>query len=245
MTDVLRPLGAVYEETRARIVELIRDADGDAPVPACPSWSVRDVMAHVTGLYDDIVSGNLAGAATDEWTTAQVERRRDLTVEELLADSHDVGPKLAATLDDFPGRYGNQVVADLAVHEQDIRGAVGQPGGRDSAAVSVGTELLLGAMVGPGAAALGLPPLEMRANGRCWLVGTGGPPTADPEAAIAAALASPVIRVTAPPFELFRALTGRRSATQIRGFDWTADPGPHLALFDLWPFSLRDTDLVE
>jgi len=245
MTDTLRPLGEIYEETRARIVVLVREADGDGPVPACPSWSVRDVLSHVTGLYDDIVSGNLAGAATAEWTAAQVKRRQDMTIEELLADSDDVGPKLAAMLDDFPGRYGNQVVADIAVHEQDIRGGIGRRGARNCRAVAVGIELLLGAVTSPGAMALGLGPLEVQADGWRWLMGTGGPPTSDPEVAIAAALAAPVGRVTAPPFELFRALTGRRSADQIRAFDWTVDPSPYLALFDLWPFSLREDDLVE
>src|SRR5437899_915575 len=252
-----RPLEAVYEETRARIVGLIRDADQDAVavVPACPTWSVRDVLAHVTGLYADIVSGNLAGAATDDWTAAQVEARRAMPLDELLGESDEAGPKLAAMIDDFPGRYGTQVIADLAVHEHDIRGALDRAGARHSAAVILGTEFLLGAIVGPGAAALGVGPLEVRAGEGSWTVGTGEPPTGEPDAMIAAAVASaepqppcdlePVGHVTADPFELFRAFTGRRSAAQIRRFDWTVDPEPYLALFDLWPFTLRETDLAE
>src|ERR1044071_4845103 len=101
-----RGLGAIYEETRARIVDLVASAghEGAAtPGPACPEWSVRDVLAHVTGLYGDIMSGSLAGAATSEWTAAQVEARRGMTLQELLDESNDVGPKLASMLDDFPG----------------------------------------------------------------------------------------------------------------------------------------------
>jgi uncharacterized protein (TIGR03083 family) len=258
---VVRPLGAVYEATLARIVRLVRDSGRGAaeaaavPVPACPSWSVRDVIAHVTGLYADIMAGNLQGAGSEEWTAAQVERRRNVPIDELLAEADDVGPNLAAMVDDFPGQYGNQVVADLAVHEHDIRGALGQPGARQSLAGAVGTEFLLEAIVRPGARALGLAPLEVRAGDRSWVAGTREPPTGDPEAAIAAAISSgereptsglpPVGRVTAEPFELFRALTGRRSAAQIHCFDWTVDPDPFLALFDLWPFTLRTTDLAE
>ena len=261
-----RPLETVYEETRTRVVGLIRDPGGDVAasaaavaVPACPSWSVRDVLAHVTGLYSDIVSGNIGGAATDAWTAAQVEARRSMTIDELLAESDEVGPKLAAMIDDFPGRYGAQVVADLAVHEHDIRGALGRPGARRSGAVAVGTEFLLGAVVGPGAQALGVGPVEVRSGEWCWTVGTGESPSGEPEAAIAAAIAAtaasaevepaagpePVGEISADPFELFRAFTGRRSAAQIRRFGWTVDPEPYLALFDLWPFTIRETDLVE
>jgi hypothetical protein len=257
----VRQLGTVYEETRARIVGLVRDAKGGAaeaaatPVPACPSWSVRDVVAHVTGLYTDIMSGNLDGAGSEAWTAAQVERRRHITIDELLAESDDVGPQLAAMIDDFPGRYGTQVVGDLTVHEHDIRGALAQPGARDSNAVAVSTEFLLAGIVGPGAKALGLGPLEVRTGDSSWRVGTGDPPAGEPDAAIAAALASaetqpcpdrpPTGRVTTEPFELFRALTGRRSAAQVRRFDWSVDPDPYLALFDLWPFTLRAADLTE
>ena len=254
----VRPLGAVYDAARARMADLIRDAGPEravTPVPACPSWTVRDVLAHVTGLYADIMSGILVGAGTDAWTAAQVERRRDAPVEDLLAESDDVGPKLAAMLDDFPGRYGSQVAADLAVHEQDIRGALGRPGARSSLTVDLALEFVFETIVGPGARALGLGPLEMRAGSRSWIVGTGEPPAGDPSEAIAAALASkdrhpfchaaPVGRVSADPFELFRALTGRRSAAQVRRFDWTVDPEPYLAVFNLWPFTLRSTDLVE
>jgi len=255
-----RPLGQVYEKTRSRVVALVRDApDGaDTPVPACAEWTVRDAIAHVTGIYGDIVSGNLQGAGGDAWTRAQVDARRHLTVDELLAESDRVGPQLAAMIDDFPGRYGNQLVADLAVHEQDIRGALGRPGARRSAAIGVATEFVLGAIVGPGAAAVGGGPLEIGAGDRSWVVGTGEPGTGDPDAAIAAAIAmpppdpngstngrDPVGCVTASGFDLFRALTGRRSAAQVRAFQWTTDPEPYLAYFSLWPFTLRATDLVE
>ena len=46
-------------------------------------------------------------------------------------------------------------------------------------------------------------------------------------------------------FELFRALTGRRSADQIRQFDWRVDPEPYLPVFGSGPFTVRTTDLVE
>jgi hypothetical protein len=257
----VRPLAAVYEATRTRIAGVVRDlvSHGRDPVSvqlsACPSWSVHDVVAHMAGGCADILAGNVQGAATDAWTAAQVDGRRGATVEALLAEWDDVGRQVAAIVDDFPGRYGSMAIGDLAVHEHDIRGAVRRPGARDSLAVALATDFLFAGIVQPGATALGLAPLEVRAGDWSWIVGTGGPPSGDPEPAIAAALlsedgpstsnADPVGHVAADPFELFRAITGRRSPSQIRRFEWTVDPEPYLALFGLWPFTIRETDLVE
>jgi len=257
-------LASQYEQTRARIVALVTDTgpgtaagSASAAVPACPGWTVRDVLAHVTALYADVMAGNIAGAGTDKWTAAQVEARRGRTVDDILAEWDDAGPRLAAMLDDFPGWYGHQVVADLTVHEHDILGAIDRSGERRSPAVDTAVAFLLRAIVGPGAASLGLGPVQISDGRRCWVVGTGDEPAggADAAAAIAAAIASgaelpptsrpPVACVTADRFELFRAFTGRLSGAQIRRFDWTADPAPYLALFDLWPFTLRADDLVE
>src|SRR3954452_7296218 len=201
MTDTatqaqLRTLGALYEETRQRLINLVREATFDdffaasAPVPACPGWRVRDVIAHLSGLATDIAAGNIDGAATDAWTAAQVEARRDLSVGDLLAESDEVGPQLASFLDDFPGRYGAQVVADVAVHEQDIRGALRRPGARDSAAVAHCLDFLLATLVGPGARALGLPPLQIDVGTRRVVVGGSADTAADPTEAIQTALAT-------------------------------------------------------
>jgi hypothetical protein len=51
--------------------------------------------------------------------------------------------------------------------------------------------------------------------------------------------------VTTTSYELFRALTGRRSAAQIRSWDWQVDPADYLPLFGLGPFTVRHDDLVE
>src|SRR3954452_16635142 len=192
----LRTLGALYEETRQRLIQLVRDAmaqEPDAasrPVPACAGWRVRDVIAHLSGLATDIESGNLNGAATEEWTAAQVDARRDLSIDEVLRESDDVGPKLASFLDDFPGRYGAQVAADITVHEHDIRGALQRRGARDSAGVAHTLDFLLETFVGPAAQALALPPLHIAAGTRHAVVGgSGGAPT-DPTVAAQEALAT-------------------------------------------------------
>ncbi|HWC37432.1 MAG TPA: maleylpyruvate isomerase N-terminal domain-containing protein, partial [Acidimicrobiales bacterium] len=256
----MRALEATYHTTQHRIVDLL-DADTQGlaqqtAVPACPDWSVHDVISHTTGICADILAGNIGGAATSEWTDAQVTARRGLSSGEVLEEWNQVGSKLAALLDDFPGRYGDQLVADLAVHEHDLRGALGRPGERDTEAVRCAVEFLITTLIHPGAIALGLGPLEIRTEDRRWVVGTGEPPTGDAKGAFSAAVSSPttadqplrcqpVATLEASAFDLFRAATGRRSREQIGRLGWSANPGAYLALFDLWPFTLRNDDLVE
>lgn len=254
----MRELGTVYEQARARIGELVEGVDdraAAATVPACPAWSIHDVIAHLAGACADILAGNVGGAATDAWTGAQVEARRGRSFAEIVAEWDDVGPRVAAFADDFPGRLGTQFITDVTVHEHDLRGALSRPGARNSAGVTIGADFLVTVFFHPGVTALGLDPVEVRAGDRTWVVGTGGPPTGDVDGASRGALmstevipkptAAPVSTLEAEEFELFRALTGRRSAAQIRSFGWTVDAGPYLPVFGLGPFTVRSTDLVE
>ena len=254
----LRDLGKSYERGRARIVGLVSDLDAAAartPVPACPDWTIHDVLAHLTGICADVLAGNIDGAGTDDWTGAQVAARADDTLVDLLAEWDDVGPLFATLLDDFPGRVCSQPVADLAVHEHDIRGAVSRPGARDSDGVSIGLDFLVEVFLQPGVAALGLDPIEICAGEHRWVAGSDGATPVDLEEAWQSALRSaepndvgprsPAGGLRVDPFELFRAVSGRRSAAQIRRFDWTVDPEPYLPVFGFGPFTVRDADLVE
>jgi hypothetical protein len=54
---------------------------------------------------------------------------------------------------------------------------------------------------------------------------------------------TPSVTVTATRWELFRALCGRRSASQIRSYRWTGDAGPYLPL--LPAYGLPGRDLIE
>jgi hypothetical protein len=147
------------------------------------------------------------------------------------------------------------MVSDVTAHEHDVRGALGRPGARDSDGVAICLDFLVSVLVHPSMRALGLGPLEVRADDRCWIVGTGDPAEGDPETAWRDALlapsdrpspsATPVGTLSGERFELLRALTGRRSARQIRAFDWTVDPEPYLPVFGVGPFTVRANDLSE
>jgi len=53
------------------LVERLDDAELDARVPACPDWTVRDLLAHMVGLGVDV----LAGDEPDDHNSAWTQRR--------------------------------------------------------------------------------------------------------------------------------------------------------------------------
>ena len=86
---------AAYVGVRARTSAMLRTAsagDADRKVPACPDWTVKDVAAHMAGVCEDILAGNLDGVATDAWTNAQVARHADDSLDDVLDSWDQTGP---------------------------------------------------------------------------------------------------------------------------------------------------------
>jgi uncharacterized protein (TIGR03083 family) len=217
-------VGDAYRGVRERITELVRDLDDGAlatVVPACPEWSVKDVVAHVCGVVDDALAGRLDGVATDPWTAAQVEARRSAPISDVLAEWAEKAPAFEAILDDI-GPPGRQAVFDCVTHEHDVRGALRAPGARDSDAVAVALSFL-----GPALESAGAPVRVRTADGKSF-----GPDDAP-------------ATLTAEAFEIIRAATGRRSVDQIRAMDWSGDVDAGLSAFTWGPFTPRGTPLSE
>jgi uncharacterized protein (TIGR03083 family) len=241
-------LAGAYADGRRRLVGLAQGCDAAAlarPVPACPDWTVRDVVAHVTGVAADVVHGRYflgsldawrddrLAAERDAWTAGQVAARRDRPVAELAAEwagwAATLEPMLAGATPlpaGSPAWLRSAPVADLAVHLHDVRGALALPGDRDAAVTALGLRIYA-RWLGRRLEARGRPALRLRADDREWVEGAGAP---------AATLA-------AEPFELFRALSGRRSADQLRALAWDGDPAPYLDV--LAPYPLPPSPLPE
>jgi hypothetical protein len=75
----------------------------------------------------------------------------------------------------------------------------------------------------------GLPALGVKAGERAWVVGDG----------------EPAADLVGTPFDLLRAMTGRRSSAQIRAFAWEGDADVFVPAFQFGPFTPPSTDLVE
>jgi hypothetical protein len=150
-----------YEASRQRVVGLVAPLDDhglDAVVPACDLWRVRDVVAHLTGVLDDLLAGNTAGAAGDEWTGAQVEARRGRQIDDVVAEWDRLWPVMRDRMAAAPDQFFF-MLADVVSHEHDLRGAIGIEGDREAAAVVALADRFMGAAATRVTDA-GLPPLD-------------------------------------------------------------------------------------
>jgi uncharacterized protein (TIGR03083 family) len=213
---------AIYDETRRRIGDLVRRHPDGArlTVAACPAWSVRDVVAHLAGLAADWRNLNLADYGSDAWADAQIASRAGFDIATLLEEWDEHTEAIRPMLTDpesagLPAYMPAIVITDLAAHEHDIRGALAEPGARDSEAVTVGLRSQVGGMR-QHFGRLGLPTLRIDAVGvREWMIGTE----------------EPVATLRGTAFELFRATGGRRTMDEVRAMGWEGDREvfiPHL-----------------
>jgi uncharacterized protein (TIGR03083 family) len=218
-----RLIARLYQETRERIVTLASGLDEtawSAPVAACPDWSVRDVLAHLTAVAEDWASGRLAGAPpSDDETAAQIARFGGYETAEILAAWTDAAARLdqlAETEELAPP------IGDITSHEHDVRAAIGRPGARDSAAVWYTSDLLLANLQTP-------VPLQVTVEDARY---RSGPDDGTAE-----------ILLTTTRFEALRWRTGRRSRAQLAAMDWSGDPAP--VLDHLYMFGPAEADLIE
>ena len=95
--------------------------------------------------------------ATDPWTQAQVDARHDTPIADVLDEWTRCGELVEMAIPDLEPMRRVMLLTDVVTHEHDLRGAVGQPGARDSSAIAfsfVGVSRAIGmqrAAVGAGA----------------------------------------------------------------------------------------------
>jgi uncharacterized protein (TIGR03083 family) len=220
-------LGEHYRGSRERLSSLIaeliaegRDLDA-IPVPACPAWSVHDVLAHLTAVVEDVMAGKLKGPPSIEETSAQVQRRRPMPTAEMLEEWSETAPAFESILQSvrvWPG------FLDVLAHEHDIRGAVHRPGARDHIDVVASAEWLLSVWNPPVRVVVRTDEVE-RVYGKSDSAG----------------LSESDLRLTTTPFEVFRFRLGRRSPAQLRSMDWSGDPVSvldHMMIFGPEPYDL-------
>ena len=217
---------AVTEWTAAqqRVIGLVGAATSAAVgsrVPACPDWTVRDLLSHMVGIGADVVAGNEPDDHDAGWTAAQVDARRDRDVPQLIAEWRGLTDAMVEHL----RAVGDRPINDIVIHEQDLRGALRIRGATDTPAAFHVRDRFAGRL----ADRLGdLPPLALRGTHWTWRSGEG-------EAAVVLA---------ASDADLARALVSRRSAAQLRAWTITGDVSPYLDAFAILG-GLPETDLAE
>jgi uncharacterized protein (TIGR03083 family) len=221
--------GSAYAEARQRLVELMTSLSEEKleePVPACPGWRTRDVLAHVVGIATDTLSGRIEGAGSEEYTSRQITERKENSVEEMASEWSEHASAFEEMLDSIHPAIAGGIVADLVTHEQDARGALGAVGGREGDAFDLALDSQV-RFFGRRVKEAKLPTLEVVGGAQRWVAG---------KEEVSGA-------VEADRFELLRALTGRRTHDQVRAFAWSVDPGPYLPVFSM--YGLPGSDIKE
>lgn len=139
-----------YTELRTRVADLLRNITSEQAltvVPHCPQWTVKDCLAHMIGVPEDVMSGQMDGVATDAWTDRQVQRHKQDSVDDLLAVWETNAPIFEKILPNIPQPILSQFMFDQTTHEHDIRAALGKPGARESMAIAVAEGFLRDSLI--------------------------------------------------------------------------------------------------
>ncbi|HEU5160204.1 MAG TPA: maleylpyruvate isomerase family mycothiol-dependent enzyme [Streptosporangiaceae bacterium] len=209
---------AAYRHIRENVTRLVlehRTAVGRI-VPACPAWTVRDLVAHLT----DNCLRAVRRAKGQEPAVEPPPSVEHTDVGELLA----YWEKRAAELDRIvaagDAEMRDLLVADAFTHEFDIRYALGAPLPAAHPAfplvMAFGAEGITQALV-----AHGLPAFRIEVDGGSWVAGTGAPRAT----------------VRGHPYDVLRSLSGRRTYAQVAELSWSADPAPWLPALSWGPFT--------
>jgi uncharacterized protein (TIGR03083 family) len=203
--------GAHYRVARLRLAELLADQPDElwsSPVPAGPGWDVRGAVAHMLGNIEDAMAGRLSGPPTDAQVAEQVARHRDGPAVALLDEWADA----ASTFEDLVSQAGIWPVAiDVLTHEQDIRGAIDQPGVRESETMRLAARMMTDVEL----------PVTLTfdlGDERLTTKDAGGP----------------THELAANAFEITRIRLGRRSPAQVAAMPWEpalAEVPPQLFIF--------------
>jgi uncharacterized protein (TIGR03083 family) len=215
---------AEWTAAQRRVIELVSTAPGtEVTVPACPDWTVRDLFSHMVGLGSDVVRGDEPDDHNETWTRAQVTARKSHDIATLVAEWEATTEPLQRWMRENTTRP----LGDVIIHEQDLRGALGAPGGHDTDGLRAIRERFIGRFA---PRVEDLPPIALVGDTFTW-VSSGSVEDA-------------AVVVQASDFDLARALVTRRSAAQLASWTVRGDVTPYLDAFAMLG-PLPSADLTE
>ena len=203
-----------YFTIRTRMIDVVEQLSYDqlaAGVPACPAWSVHDLVIHVTSMPHAILVGDIPnGPDPNPWIDGLIQRHRPKSTGEVVAwwQSNDVALQTLVGQADL-------LILDLFVHESDLHGALGSIGHRtapelaEQLASSVAT---FAAQI----ATAGLAPVAIETELGKFVTSDGTPGW--------------TLNVSA--WEAHRTLNSRRTPAEIKSLPATGNADPYLALLD-------------
>ncbi len=204
---------AMYQVVRAELVKELGeldDASASRLVPACPQWTVKEVVAHISGLNVELVAGvPLASIGSEEATGRQVADRAHLNLQEVvdewLAIGHYIDQFFMADVN-----AAAALLADLIVHTYDLHELLRQNTAVAATAIPLAAHRYAVRLQKRVADALGLGLTVEFVDGETCLA---------PQVEAADLM---VLRVPAALF--VRGVTGRLRRSEVEAFDWSRDP---------------------
>lgn len=240
-------LPAAYDGVRRSITGLVRDAGPEVVqrrVPACPDWSISDVVGHLEHIAEEFSDGRhpystndveaMASSwaqdrpGVDAWANAGVATRRGWSIDTLLAAWERQCERLYEMMRgdvDLPAGASHEYLAwaavfDAATHYQDIRGALGVGPDPDDYATKLAYALCSDTLVRRSAALHPQPPaLRVTTQRGEVLIGQGHP-----------------VEIELEWFELLRTISGRRSVEQVSELLDPVDAEPYLEAFQMYAY---------
>jgi hypothetical protein len=202
-----------YDAARSRMLELARNAGPDAlgvTVPACPDWTALQLITHCVSMPAALGAGDFPSGDINEWIDKILTDRSDHSLDELAEEWGGANETIAGMVNGG----GGMLFDDLAVHEHDLRGALGTP---DHSALDA--SLLVPSSLASCVAALesaGLGSIEVRHGTDVWR-------SHDAETGW-------VLEVT--PWEAVRVLYSRRTADELRSLGGSDNIDAYIAVLD-------------
>ncbi|MEY4371850.1 MAG: hypothetical protein RL219_619 [Actinomycetota bacterium] len=232
--------GTEYAASRQRIRGIIeRASSGPSTVaglagtiiPACPDWSVTNILAHLAGVTRDIVERRNPGPDVQAWVDGQVADRAARSLPSLLDEWDEFAPRFEALIASHPRAFSG-LVLDVVAHEHDICSAIGIVGDRASSGVRAAMLVEARQILDRDLPRAGLGAVRVVADGEEWICGTGS-----------VGLSLDLGDLPHGTWELTRILGSRRSLRQMRTYAWQGDLDAYLPGIAHMP--LPDSDLVE
>lgn len=202
----------------------------DRFVPAVPLWTVRNLIAHLGALSSGLAAGQgfdaFNASLIPEWSRRSVDALADQWVSAahiLSSDPHRVSRPVYAWL-----------IADLVGHRHDLYGIFDRQDGRSGPEIQLALEIYVHVLgqkyksLGDEAKQAnrgGLSSIVLRADNREWRLGEGR---------------AQALMQADDPFELLRAVSGRRSRSQVNAMvvEGSLDSAVASRRFPLGPFAL-------
>jgi uncharacterized protein (TIGR03083 family) len=228
LVDHGRLLTALGIEGRV-LAEAVRAAPAEAPVPACPGWSVAEVARHVGSLYRMVRRRLVEGRNPDEWQrdpepgqslTEYLETGLAQLLDELAA--HEPGEHADTwwPADPTYGFWRRRMLHESVVHRLDVEQAAGvEPrevpedialdGVDEALTLWFGQKLPMLGLTGTKVGSVGV-----RAGAHSWIARAGPEATEAWRCSAEEAEAADDV-VTAEPVRLYLWLWGRASLTSV------------------------------